>query len=567
MYINKITEYLQNLLKENEYEITPKVVISNRPDLSHLQCDNAFGLAKIKRMNPFDIANDILNIIINDEEHHHYFKDVFVERPGFINFVLSDEYINNEVTNIVNDQYLGINKANKETIIMDYGGPNMAKPLHVGHFRPALIGESVKRILRFKNYHVLGDVHLGDAGLQVGQVIYGIKQDYKDVDPKDINLTLQYLNETYPKISALSKENENVLKACQNITKELQDGNEQYKILWQKIFDVSYQDLKSIYDYLNVHFDIWGGELETYQHMDELLTYLNKQNIITISNEMKVIEVKEETDKKEMPPFIIQRSDGAYIYSTTDLATIYLRIKQYDPKYIMYFVDDRQSLHFEQLFRAATKANLVDNTILEHNANGTINGPDNKPYKTRSGDTVKARDFINEVKDTFLNLREENTKMKEQDVDIIVNAIIKFGELQNARGNNYIFDLEKYSSTVGKTGPYLLYTYLRLNKLINQDINHLVIENNYSQDELNLKLKLLQVTNYLNKAADERRPDYIAEYLYDLAVTANVFYQNNNISKLEDENKKLNLMTLIKATTNTMKTLLDLLVIDIPEEM
>lgn len=569
MYITKITNYLKNIFEQEGFLIEPKIVISNRPELCDLQCDDSFKLAKETKKSPIEIGEQITNAILNNESFSHYFSEVSFIKPGFINMTLSASFINNNLDLINNSSTLGVKQLETpETAILDYGGPNMAKPLHVGHLRPALIGESIKRILKFKGYNALGDVHLGDAGLQVGQVIYGIKQDFPNTKAEDIELTLDYLNVTYPRVSTLSKEDPEVLKACQNITRELQENNEEYHILWKKIFAVSYQDIKSIYDYLGVNFEIWGGEIETYPVIPEMLDYLEKEHVITTSEGMMVINVKQDDDKKEMPPFILKRSDGAYIYSTTDLATIYMRMKKYNPKYIMYVVDIRQSLHFEQLFRAANLANITPHTILEHNANGTINGPDNKPYKTRSGNTVKLSDLFEETKNTFLSLREDNINMDQADIDIIVNAILKFGELQNARDRNYIFDLEKFSSVIGKTGPYLLYTYLRLNKLIDPTL----IKNNlgttiYTNEEKELKLKLLQVTNVINKAADDRMPSYIAEYLYDLAVIANTFYQNNNISKLDDKTKKADLTTLISITTKVIKQLLELLIIDIPSKM
>jgi len=554
-------QLFEKVFNELGYNVTPKIVKSNKD--ADFQCDDAFKLAKEYHKAPAMIAFEVVEKIKSEPEFDDYFKDVSVAGPGFINIVVSDKYINENLRLLMDKEILGATKEDK-TIVVDYGGPNVAKPLHVGHLRAAVIGQAINNILKYKGNKIVGDVHLGDIGTQMGQVIYGILTDFPDTKPEDIQIDLDYLNVTYPKMSALCKEDEEVRAKCLQITKDLQDGDPIYKILWQKIWDLSVSDIKRIYDYLDVHFDLWYGESHAYKQFDEMMPYLEKQGILIEDDGAKIIDVKEDGDKVELPPCMIQKSDGAYLYATSDLGTIWQRVKDFKPDEIIYVVDGRQSMYFVQVFRAANKSNIY-NGVLEHHGFGTVNGADNKPFKTRSGGALKLEDLIKQVKDEFINLREENKDMDEEDVDKIVNAIIKFADLQNNLERNYIFDIKKFSGVSGKTGPYILYTYLRINKIISE-YNGVLSDAIYSETDRSLRLKMLEVSEVINQASKERRPHYLADYLYDLSVVANNFYQNNKVSGLEGTQK--NDMMIVLAFNNTIiKTLLELLGISIPKSM
>lgn len=569
MYLKELETLLTNTMKSLGYEVDSKIILSNRPDLCDYQCDDCFKIAKQYHKNPIQVGEEIVNKLNELENFDEYFQEVSFVKPGFINFKLSDHFITKHVRDMKNKDHFNMKKPEKEELFyVDYGGANIAKPLHVGHLRPAILGESLIRILKFAGYKTIGDAHLGDYGLQLGEVIYAILRDFKDTPIDDIQFDIAYLDKVYPEMSKLCKEDPEILEKCQEITKELQDGNEVYQKLWKQICDISIEDMKKTYDYLDVDFDFWYGESECYPIIPEMKEYLEKQGIVKVSEGAKVIEVKEETDKLEVPPFILEKSNGASLYSTTDLACIYERMQRYQPDHILYVVDARQSLHFEQVFRAAKKANLVPNTSLEHIGFGTINGSDGKPFKTRTGETLKLRDLITTVKETFLNLKEGNKDMKEEDIDIIVNAIIKFADFQNNLERNYIFDIEKFASVVGKTGPYILYTYLRINKIIKEEeIGLELTDQIYNKFDRDLRLKLLEMENAIWQAVQERRPHYIADYLYNLCVVVNNFYQNNYLTNLEEKEKKNDWIQVLSLTNKIIKELLNLLIIDIPSVM
>lgn len=541
-----------------------KVEDSNRKDLADFQINSVFNIAKEKNKTPKEIGELIVKSINDLKDFKNYFESVSFIIPGFINIKVSNKIITNALNESIERKELGIKKLDaKELYFLDYGGPNIAKPLHIGHVRPAIIGESLKRILKEKGYKVISDAHLGDIGLQIGQVIYGIIEDQQK------KITLEYLEKTYPKISALCKENEEILKKCQNIIKELQAGNEEYKNLWEKIYEVSIKEIKRIYNYLDVEFDLWLGESDSFNYIKSLTEYLDKKNLIVEDDGARVIKVNEETDNKNMPPVILQKSDGAYLYATTDLATIYERVEKYNPNHILYVVDARQSLHFEQIFRVCDNSGLIDSKKLEHISFGTINGLDGKPFKTRSGDTLKLVDLFDMIKKEFLSKKEENKYMSEEDLNIIINSIIKFSDLQNNREKNYIFDVSKFSDVNGKTGPYILYTALRIKKLLNENDYELkrISDNVYNNSERELRIKLLELNQIIDKSIENRYPHIIAEYLYDLAVLTNNFYQNNNISTLNDQNQKNDWLNILNFAYNVIEACLYLLDIKIPSKM
>ena len=558
----KLEEIFKNAMQELNYNYEPKIIKSNVEGVD-FQCDDAFKLAKEYHKAPIIIAEEIVSKLKEDKNFDNYFKEVTASKPGFININVSDILINKSLKQLIAEEKFGVNKEN-ETIVLDYGGPNVAKPLHVGHLRTAIIGQAINNILKFKGNITIGDVHLGDIGAQMGQVIYGILNDFPNQEYKDIDFDLNYLNITYPKMSALCKEDEDVRKKCAEITKKLQEGDKNYRILWEKIYKLSVNDIKRIYNYLDVHFDYWYGESDAYKQFPEMMKYLEDNNYVKLDNGAKIIDVKEEDDKIDIPPCIIQKSDGAYLYATSDLGTIWQRKKDFNPDEIIYVVDARQSMYFTQIFRASKKTHIFDGKLV-HYGNGTVNGKDNKPFKTRTGGALKLEDLIKEVKKEFINLRPENKNMDEEDLDKIVNSILKFADLQNDLTRNYIFDIKKFSEVNGKTGPYILYTYLRINKLLTQNDGNLS-DNIYNETDRNLRLKLLEVTSVIEQASKERRPHYIANYLYELSVIANNFYQNNHMTGLEGQIK--NDYNIVLSFNNlVLKTLLNLLGIHIPKTM
>lgn len=565
--IAKLEKIITMIVNKLNYNVSNmRVIKSNRPDLCDYQCDDVFKLAKEYHKNPIEIGEQIVNEMNLLPDFNDYFKKVEFVRPGFINMVLSDTFINNNIKENVNNNFGILKDENIETFVIDYGGPNVAKPLHVGHMRTAIVGESIKRIIKYKGHNVIGDIHLGDYGLQIGQVIYGILKENKTID--DINI--EFLDYIYPKMSGLCKEDPIVKEECATITKELQDGNPTYRELWKKIMEVSCADMKNIYDYLDVNFDYWYGESDSYEYLEETKNILNNKGLLTSSEGALIVNVAKEDDKKEVPPLLFQKSNGAYLYASTDLATIVQRIKLFNPDHILYVVDNRQSLHFEQVFRTSSMANIMDYDKLEYLGYGTVNGNDGKPYKTRSGDAPKLQNLFDQAKDVLLSKKEMSAKVSNEDTDKIVNSILKFADLQNNREKDYIFDISKFSDIVGKTGPYILYTYLRIKKIIKNinDINLADLTNNiYNDYDRDLRLKILELPSAYLNAYSNRMPNYIAEYVYELCVLTNAFYQNNHINNEEDIIKKNDWVNILNITSKIIKEMLSLLVIDIPDTM
>lgn len=557
--LKDITKYLEQIFKELDLDNYLKISSSDKADY---QINSVFMIAKDKHVNPKEIGEMIESKINEQPDVKDYFRKVEFVMPGFINLFVSDKLINKHINSYITNGFVEKTDS-KDVYFLDYGGPNVAKPLHIGHLRPAIIGESIKRILNLKGYKTIGDVHLGDYGLQIGEVIYGLKKE--NIPLSELNIDL--LNRIYPEMSALAKSDEEVYNECKKITSELQKGNIEYKEYFKKIKEVSVDDIKRLYNYLGVSFDLWLGESDSEPYIPKLMNELESRNLIIVDQGAKIVNVKQDTDKKEMPPVIVEKSDGSAIYATTDLATIMERVEKYDPKYILYVVDARQSLHFEGVFRIAKM--LGYDTNLEHIPFGTINGSDGKPFKTRSGETLKLDELIKNTKEIFLNKREENKSMSEEDLDKIVNAIIKYADLQNNREKSYNFDISKFSDVSGKTGPYILYSTLRIRKIINS-FNYNkgnVSEVTYNDIDRSLRLKLLDFNKYLDKSIEDRLPSIIGEYVYDLANLLNSFYQNINISKITDENMKNDYLNVLDLSFNILKECLDLLIIELPSEM
>ena len=560
--IEEISKIIKQAFNNIKIDIdSVRIIKSNRPDLCDFQCDDLFKLSKIYKKNPMEIGVELINYLDSLENYNNIFKKVEVYKPGFINIIVSDKLINKYIKKMINDISYDIPKSN-ETYVIDFGGANIAKPLHVGHMRTILVGESISRILKFKGNKVITDVHLGDYGLQIGEVIYKIIEDKISIDDVDI----KYLEKAYPLMNQIIKENDIIKDKCAEITKELQNGNLEYTKIFNKIKEVSIRDIKKNYDFLGANFDYWYGESDSYKYLDELTNILNKKNLLYESEGALVIDVKETTDKKEMPPLLYKKSNGAYLYASTDLATILQRKKDFNPDHILYVVDNRQSLHFNQVFRASSKAGIMDISSLEHLSYGTVNGSDGKPYKTRSGETPKLEDLFNDARNIFISKKETNKNMDKEDIDKIVNSILKFADLMNSREKDYIFDLNKFSDISGKTGPYILYTYLRNNKIIGSDLKE-ISDNIYNDVDRNLRLAILSMKDYIDLSYTERMPSYIAEYVYNLCVLSNNFYQNNRINNMEDLVNKNDYMCVLSLTNKVIKTMLYLLGIDIPKVM
>ena len=561
-----ITSLLEEKLKEVIKDIDDiKVIISNRPDLCDYQFDGAFKLAKVLHKAPMEIALDIVDSINSMSDFDDYFKNVEACNPGFVNMTLSDRFINEQLNLMIKNDKFNLKKLDHvDTYVIDYGGPNIAKPLHVGHMRPAIVGESIKRIIKYVGHNVISDVHFGDFGLQIGQVIYGLQMKNISID----DVTMDDLNEIYPYMSKLCKEDDDIKEKCASITKMLQEGDEIYEKYYKKIFELSSNDIKRIYKYLDVDFDLWYGEMSSRKYIPYVEDILNKKNLATISDGAMVVDVSDSSDSKEIPPLIFKKSNGAYLYGSTDMATIYQREIDYKPDYILYVADLRQSLHFKQVFRASLKSGITD-ASLEHLGFGTINGVDGKPYKTRSGETPKLSSLFEEIKEILISNREQNQNMSDDDLRILVNAIIKFADLQNNREKDYIFDIKKFSEVVGKTGPYVLYTTLRISKILeNEKIdNTLITSDIYNIQDRNLRLKLLEFNDTVLSSFSNRLPSIIASYIYELCMLLNTFYQNNHINGIEELDKKSDWLNVLKLSHGILVDLLNLLGMEIPSIM
>lgn len=561
-----MNEKLKKILKQTfDIEMEVEIKKSNRPDLCDYQFDGTFLLAKDLHQNPMDLGNKIVEQIQKDKEFSKLFSSVECVKPGFINFTLTEEYINDLLNKMIIKEKFNITMPKKETIVLDYGGANVAKPLHVGHLRPAIVGESIKRLLQYMNQSVIADVHLGDYGLQIGQVIYGLQKENCSIE----DITLEKLSVIYPKMSGLCKEEAKVKEECAKITKDLQDGNALYQSYFRKILEISKKDIKKMYDFLGVSFDLWLGESDAYKYIPDLTKEMEHQNLLLESEGAKIVNVKEDTDKLEIPPFMFQKSNKAYLYSTTDLATIYQRQLDYSPNKILYIADNRQSLHFTQVFRVSKKLERTKNIDLEFLGLGTINGKDGKPFKTRAGNTPKLEELFKETKEIFLREEEHQNTYEEEDLNKIVNAIIKYADLQNNREKEYIFDISKFSKFTGKTAPYILYTYLRTKKIVenNKGLVDNLSKTIYNVHDRELRMKILELDSTLNYATKTRLPSVLANYLYEICVFVNAFYENNHINNLENEIQKKDWVTLFDLTTRIIKELLNILVIEIPSKM
>ncbi len=590
--IDLITEQVTNAFTGQGYDAKyGKVTLSNRPDLCEYQCNGAMAAAKEYKCAPFMISDKIAQALAENE----LFESVESVKPGFINMKVSPAYLAKYVSDMKADEgRFGCDKAaHPKTIIVDYGGANVAKPLHVGHLRSAVIGESIKRIGKFMGHHMIGDVHLGDWGLQMGLIIVELKErkpdlvyydeSYTGEYPKEAPFTISELEDIYPTASKKSKEDEAFREAAMEATSQLQAGRRGYRALLAHILDVSVTDLKKNYDNLNVSFELWKGESDAQPYIPDMVQMMKDKGFAYMSEGALVVDVKEDTDTKEIPPCIILKSDGASLYSTTDLATIVMRMQDYNPDAIIYLTDQRQSMHFVQVFRCARKTGLVGPDVeLTHIGFGTMNGKDGKPFKTRDGGVMRLEYLLDEINEEMLKKITENQKEKEnldiseeeakQTAKTVALAAVKYGDLSNQASKDYCFDIERFTSFEGNTGPYILYTIVRIKSILKKytaknSLPDAPILGAHSASEKNLMLVLSRFNAMMENAYDEKAPHKICAYIYELANAFNGFYHETKILSEEDFKVQASYIGLLVLTKNILETCIDVLGFSAPDRM
>lgn len=566
-----------------------KVTVSNRPDLCEYQCNGAMAGAKQYHKAPLVIARDVAEKL----EGSRIFKEVCAVAPGFLNLKLEEEYLLEVVATMASEPKFGLEaQEHPKKIMIDYGGANVAKPLHVGHIRSAVIGESVKRICRYAGHEVIGDVHLGDWGLQMGLVITGLQErqpelvyfdeNFQGEYPSEAPFTISELEEIYPASSARSKEDPEYKARAMEATFKLQNGVRGYRALWDHIMSVSIADLKKNYGSLNVEFDLWKGESDVQKLIPEMVAYMKEGGYAYISEGALVVDVKEETDTKEIPPCMILKSDGASLYNTTDLATIMERMRLYQPDEIIYVVDKRQELYFEQVFRCARKTKLVKpETQLKFLGFGTMNGNDGKPFKTRDGGVMRLENLIRETQEEMYRKIREGREMSEEEArnvaGLVAVSALKYGDLSNQASKDYIFDIDRFTSFEGDTGPYILYTIVRIKSILTKygerqkaesgSVEGLAFAKPENEAEKALMMELIQFNTVMCVAAEEKAPHRVCAYIYDLANAFNRFYHETKILKEEDPKKQEGYIALLILVRDVLETCIDVLGFSAPEKM
>ena len=581
-----ITEEFEKAFEKNEYDKKlGKVVVSNRPDLCQYQCNGAMAGAKLYHKAPIMIANQVVESLQDNE----MFESVEAVMPGFINIKLNSEFVAKYLNDMKEADKYGCENKAPETIVIDYGGANVAKPLHVGHLRSAVIGESVKRIERFMGNKVISDVHLGDWGLQMGLIITELEcrkpdlvyfdESYTGEYPEEAPFTISELEEIYPCASAKSKVDEEFKEKAHQATLKLQSGYAPYTAIWKHIMKVSVEDLKKNYGNLNVDFDLWKGESDAQPYIPGLIQDLIDKKLAYESQGALVVDISKEDDTKELPPCIVRKSDGAALYATSDLATIIQREQDYKPNHYIYVADKRQELHFTQVFRVSKKANIVDeNTKMEFLGFGTMNGKDGKPFKTRDGGVMRLENLIAQINKAVYDKIMENRTVSEEEANntakIVGLAALKYGDLSNQASKDYIFDIDRFASFEGNTGPYILYTIVRIKSILekykaesgNADVNLPVI-NTDNGSQMQLMLEVAKFNELIENAAEELAPHKICSYVYDLSNAFNRFYHETKILAEEDQTKKAGYIALINLTINVLEQCIDLLGFSAPDRM
>lgn len=591
--LDLITDEVTKAFTECGYDAKyAKVTLSNRPDLCEYQCNGAMAAAKEYKKAPFMIADEVVEKLAANP----MFAMAESVKPGFLNLKIDEAYLADYVAKMQEDEgRFGCEKTEApKTIMIDYGGPNVAKPLHVGHLRSAIIGESVKRIGKFMGHNVIGDVHLGDWGLQMGLIITELKQrrpelvyfddTYTGEYPEEAPFTISELEEIYPTASKKSKEDEAYKEAAMQATFELQHGKRGYQALLKHILNVSVTDLKRNYANLNVSFELWKGESDAQPYIPDMVQKMKDDGFAYISDGALVVDVKEDTDTKEIPPCMILKSDGASLYNTTDLATMVWRMKDYNPDEIIYVVDKRQELYFTQVFRCARKTGIVKpETELKFLGFGTMNGKDGRPFKTRDGGVMRLEHLISGINEEMLAKIQENQKTKENlgisteeaenTAKMVALAAIKYGDLSNQASKDYIFDIDRFTSFEGNTGPYILYTIVRIKSILNKyhglgkDDSGAVIEAAHSKSEKDLMLELSKFNAVMESAFEETAPHKICSYIYDLANAFNSFYHGTKIMSEENETVQKSYIRLLELTKSVLETCIDVLGFSAPERM
>lgn len=581
-----ITEEFEKAFEKNEYDKKlGKVVVSNRPDLCQYQCNGAMAGAKLYHKAPIIIANQVVESLQDNE----MFESVEAVMPGFINIKLNSEFVAKYLNDMKEADKYGCENKAPETIVIDYGGANVAKPLHVGHLRSAVIGESVKRIERFMGNKVISDVHLGDWGLQMGLIITELEcrkpdlvyfdESYTGEYPEEAPFTISELEEIYPCASAKSKVDEEFKEKAHQATLKLQSGYAPYTAIWKHIMKVSVEDLKKNYGNLNVDFDLWKGESDAQPYIPGLIQDLIDKKLAYESQGALVVDISKEDDTKELPPCIVRKSDGAALYATSDLATIIQREQDYKPNHYIYVADKRQELHFTQVFRVSKKANIVDeNTKMEFLGFGTMNGKDGKPFKTRDGGVMRLESLIAQINKAVYDKIMENRTVSEEEANntakIVGLAALKYGDLSNQASKDYIFDIDRFASFEGNTGPYILYTIVRIKSILekykaesgNEDVNLPVISTD-NGSQMQLMLEVAKFNEIIENAAEELAPHKICSYVYDLSNAFNRFYHETKILAEEDQTKKAGYIALINLTINVLEQCIDLLGFSAPDRM
>ena len=588
--MKKLTDYmaeeLSSAFEKAGYDPSyGKVGVSNRPDLCEYQCNGAMAGAKAYKKAPFMIADDVVSNLADSK----VFSMKEMVKPGFINLKVSEEFLADYLKEMEKDEKLGADTAKEpKTIVIDYGGPNVAKPLHVGHLRSAIIGESIKRIGRFVGHKVIGDVHLGDWGLQMGLIITELKHRQPELVyfddsftgeyPTEAPFTISELEEIYPCASGKSKEDEAYRQEALEATHLLQQGKPGYMALWNHIMNVSVTDLKRNYANLNVSFDLWKKESDAQPYIPDMVEMMKEKGFAYQDQGALVVDVKEDTDTKEIPPCMLLKSDGASLYTTTDLATIVERMKLFHPDEILYVVDKRQELHFIQVFRCARKTGLVeDDTKLSFLGFGTMNGKDGKPFKTREGGVMRLENLIADIDEEMFNKIVENRSVRDKDAKdtakIVGLAAIKYGDLSNQATKDYIFDVDRFTSFEGNTGPYILYTIVRIKSILNRyveaggnlEAGELLKASNGS--EKNLMLQLSGFGSMIESAFEEKAPHKICAYIYEVSNAFNSFYHETKILSEENQAQKESYIRLLLLTKRVLETCIVLLGFKAPDKM
>ncbi len=566
-----------------------RVTLSNRPDLCEYQCNGAMAGAKQYKKAPIMIAEEVARRL----QDSSVFAGAEAIAPGFLNLRISGEFLADYIRKMRSDEKFGLEAPESpKKIIVDYGGPNVAKPLHVGHLRSAVIGESIKRICRYMGHEVIGDVHLGDWGLQMGLVAAGLQErqpdlvyfddSYEGEYPEEPPFTIAQLEEIYPAASARSKEDAAFKERAMEATAKIQDGVRGYRALWKHIMSVSVADLKRNYDDLNVEFDLWKGESDVHELIPDMVKYMKEEGYAYISDGALVVDVKEETDTKEMPPCMILKSDGAALYNTTDLATILERMKLYNPDMLIYITDKRQSLYFEQVFRCARKTKLVrPETELKWLGFGTVNGKDGRPFKTRDGGVMRLENLVSETKEKMLQRigeeRREGRDMSDEEARQVADkaaiAALKYGDLSNQPAKDYVFDMERFTSSEGDTGPYILYTIVRIKSILAKyeeqggRVADAALGIAQNESEKALMMQLTQFNAMMAGAFEEIAPHKVCAYIYDLANIFNHFYHETRILGEEDSAKKEGWIALLALTRDILEACIGVLGFEAPERM